>query len=52
MNLYTATNEEIALVRILTSRLKKLTPEQTAELLEHARTRLKKSVQSVHAKQS
>jgi len=46
MNLYTATNEEIALAiatafAILFDR--KLTPEQTTELLEQARTNLKNS---------
>ncbi len=55
MNLYTATNEEIALA-IATSfavlHERKLTIEQTTELLERARTRLKNSVQSIHAKQS
>ena len=55
MNLYTATNEEIALA-IATSfailHERKLTVEETTVLLDHARTRLKKSVQSVHAKQS
>jgi len=54
MNLYTATNEEIALA-IATSFAvlyeRKLTVEQTTDLLEQARTSLKKSVQSVHAKQ-
>ena len=55
MNLYTATNEEIALAIATSFAIlfeRKLTVEQTTNLLEHARTRLKKSVQSVHAKQS
>lgn len=54
MNLYTATNEEIALA-IATSfavlHERKLTIEQTTELLERARATLKNSVQSIHAKQ-
>lgn len=53
MNLYTATNEEIALAiatafAVLHER--KLTPEQTTKLLERARTELRNSSTQARAR--